>query len=940
MTFRNMNKVLILLLAFLSSLTPLRVQGSFLVSFGDSWRYLDDGSDQDSTWHDSTFIDTSWAIGNAEFGYGEGDEGTVLGYGPDPNDKYITTYFRKEFNVVDTTLIDELLLRMVRDDGVIVYINGVEVWRNNMPSGSVNYLTEASANIWIFESSILEQAIGAGALVPGNNVIAVEVHQSGPSSTDISFDLEIVPIFKKLIPAGSSWKYLDDGSSQGNTWVTHSFSDASWATGPAELGYGDLDEATSIGWGWNPSNRYITSYFRHSFPVLDTSLFDRLLLRILRDDGAIIYLNGTEVNRTNMPTGAVNFETEALDNIQFSGESEWHEFILPEGLLIPGNNLLAVEVHQSGGSSTDVSFDLELLAMGDPIILRGPYLQKGTPSSVIVNWRTNFKRQSRVCYGTHPDSLIFCVVDTNRTYDHEMLVAGLSPNTKYYYLIGDEGDLVNIGDTHQNFRTSPLPGTRNKLRAWVLGDCGTKTNSQRDVRDAYYTYAAEKHTDMILLLGDNAYPNGTDAQYQDAIFNNMYEHQMQKTVTWSCPGNHDLLSANSADLSGPYYDIFAFPMGGEAGGLPSGTEAYYSFDYGNVHFISMDSDQSDRDPNGDMLTWLRNDLFSTTAEWIVAFWHHPPYTKGSHDSDSNSDSGGRMNDMRENALPILDSAGVDLVLSGHSHSYERSYLMYGHYGKSTTLDPATMILNPGSGREGPDCAYIKQTSGASAGRGAVIITAGSSGKTSGLSDSHPAHYIALNTLGSLSLEVEENRLDLKFVTNSGAVDDYFTILKDVNQRVDTSVNSGDPIVLTASWPGEHVWSTGDTTRSISVSPLSNSTYVVYNPLTCLVDTFNVSVNIVGLIPGKEDQKAYLTVFPNPSSGLFNLQFEGEGLEGMLKFEVFSPLGKVIWKQETQAAQVTSVVTQMDLSKYPGGFYLLKVTGEGFSAVERILLHSN
>ena len=81
-----------------------------------------------------------------------------------------------------------------------------------------------------------------------------------------------------------------------------------------------------------------------------------------------------------------------------------------------------------------------------------------------------------------------------------------------------------------------------------------------------------------------------------------------------------------------------------------------------------------------MLTWRENDLAETTQKWIIAYWHHPPYTKGSHNSDSES----RLVDMRENALPILESSGVDLVLSGHSHSYERSYQLHGHYGTSGT----------------------------------------------------------------------------------------------------------------------------------------------------------------------------------------------------------------------------------------------------------------
>ncbi len=114
----------------------------------------------------------------------------------------------------------------------------------------------------------------------------------------------------------------------------------------------------------------------------------------------------------------------------------------------------------------------------------------------------------------------------------------------------------------------------------------------------------------------------------------------------------------------------------------------------NLHFICLDSHETDRSPDGPMLTWLVDDLMATGADWVIAFWHHPPYTKGSHDSDVEPP----LVEMRENVLPILEDFGVDLVLAGHSHSYERSFLLDSHYGSSATLKPATMILNGGDGR--------------------------------------------------------------------------------------------------------------------------------------------------------------------------------------------------------------------------------------------------
>src|SRR3989441_7099305 len=232
-------------------------------------------------------------------------------------------------------------------------------------------------------------------------------------------------------------------------------------------------------------------------------------------------------------------------------------------------------------------------------------------------------------------------------------------------------------------------------------------------------------------------------------------------------------STSSSSQSGPYYDIFTLPKSGEAGGVASGTEAYYSFNYGNIHFVCLDSTDSNRSPSGAMLTWLKADLSANTRQWLIAYWHHPPYSKGSHDSDSESE----LEQMRQYANPILESHGVDLVLSGHSHAYERSYLLNGHYGDSSTLTSA-MILDAGDGRVDGTGAYQKPVV-LTPHKGAVYTVAGSSGMTGGGLLNHPAMYISLNVLGSLVLDVNGNQLDAQFLTSSGSVQDYFTIKKDL-----------------------------------------------------------------------------------------------------------------------------------------------------------------
>jgi len=108
-----------------------------------------------------------------------------------------------------------------------------------------------------------------------------------------------------LVPASAVWKYLDDGSNQGTAWRQPSFDDSPWAAGPAELGYGDGGEATTVGFGPDASNKYITTYFRHTFSVANPSSYQSLTLSLRRDDGAVVYLNGAEVFRSNVPAGGI-----------------------------------------------------------------------------------------------------------------------------------------------------------------------------------------------------------------------------------------------------------------------------------------------------------------------------------------------------------------------------------------------------------------------------------------------------------------------------------------------------------------------------------------------------------------------------------------------------------------------------------------------------------
>lgn len=575
-----------------------------------------------------------------------------------------------------------------------------------------------------------------------------------------------------LVRAGSVWRYLDNGTNQGTAWRGTSFDHSAWATGAAELGYGDGDEETTVSYGPDENDKFVTTYFRHAFDVEDPDAFTGLVLSTLRDDGAVVYLNGVEVWRSdNMPTGTIGYRTYADWALGSPEEETFYDAYFDTSLLVEGQNVLAVEIHQADPASTDISFDLRLQGLTSAIVIRGPYLQMGTPSSLVVRWRTNGATDSRVRYGTSSNDLNVVVDDPALTTEHQVSLTGLTPSTTYYYSVGTTTEILAGDETH-TFVTPPPVSTDIPTRVWILGDSGAPNADAIAVRDAYYSYTGTTNTSLWLMLGDNAYEEGTDAEYQAALFD-MYPAMLRRSVLWPTLGNHDTAQSSTVTPALPYFAMFSLPTAGEAGGVASGTEKYYSFDYGQIHFVCLDSMTSDRSPTGPMLTWLESDLAATTQKWIIAYWHHPPYSKGSHDSDDETE----LVQMRVNALPILEDYGVDLVLSGHSHSYERSYLLDSHYGTSSTLI-SSMIKDGGSGRPEETGAYSKPTSGPAPHEGAVYAVAGTSSvlQQNGTYD-HPAMFLSLTVYGSMILDVHGDRLDAKFLRKDGVVADSFTIVK-------------------------------------------------------------------------------------------------------------------------------------------------------------------
>ncbi len=189
---------LLLTLWLLSGCVPTLQAHDLLISNGAAWKFDDTGSFPGAAWIQPNFDDTAWKTGIAQLGYGDGDEKTLVSFGPDDAHKYITTYFRKSFVLSNSFAISNLVLNLVRDDGAVVYLNGIEVFRNNLPAGDITPETLALADLsGLEESESLQGQILPSLLLEGTNIVAVEIHQYSPANADLSFSLQLTanPIY-------------------------------------------------------------------------------------------------------------------------------------------------------------------------------------------------------------------------------------------------------------------------------------------------------------------------------------------------------------------------------------------------------------------------------------------------------------------------------------------------------------------------------------------------------------------------------------------------------------------------------------------------------------------------------------------------------------------------------------------------------------------------
>ena len=440
-----------------------------LVPPASSWKYWDSATAVGPGWEKTSFDDAAWPSANARFGWGLDGEMTLLTSGR------VTHYFRRPFTVANLGVLSDLFFYLQRDDGAVVYLNGIEIFRTNMPAGAISATTLASAAIDTpDETAWLEKEIRtAGSGLASTNLIAVELHQSSATSSDGAFDFALYALgtserrvylaspannasyassasvlieagasagaglgvnkvefyangvkigessaapFKMnwsgaafgphilmarmldslgatqdsapvtinitrelftatLIPANSAWKYLDNGATTlGTNWAQPGFNDTSWPMGQARLGFspnGVDGEVTTL--AGQPTTTY---YFRKTFVTSPGLVYTNLSFRLVRDDGAVVWLNGREAYRSNMPAGTIAYNTRPSASVGNADEQTFFSTVLTITNLPAGTNIVGVEVHQFDGTSSDLGFNLELIASG--------YVENSTPPLLAI----------------------------------------------------------------------------------------------------------------------------------------------------------------------------------------------------------------------------------------------------------------------------------------------------------------------------------------------------------------------------------------------------------------------------------------------------------------------------------------------------------------------------------------------------------------------------
>ncbi len=502
------------------------------------------------------------------------------------------------------------------------------------------------------------------------------------------------------------------------------------------------------------------------------------------------------------------------------------------------------------------------------ILTRYPSLWLQTPTSITVAWQTDAASTGKVLYGVTA-ALGYEATHAGTTANHAVALIGLTPFSTYYYRIVSDADTLTLGN--DTFRTAP--SGFEPFRFVAFGDIGRATSEQIEIAARIDSLGA----DLGILTGDIIYEGGEAANFTPQYFN-IYRPTIAKIPFYSCLGNHDVVTANGQ----PYLDAYYFPTAN------SGTERYYSFDYSNAHFVSLEVTLENIAPNSAMLTWLASDLAATSKQWKIVFFHVPMYSNlGAHGDDPT---------IAAALGPIFDTHKVDLVLQGHNHYYTRTFPIAANAPVDQVQEPA--YLNP---------------------RGTIYIVTGGGGRALyALAGSPVYEALSLSAFHVTVVDVATNTLGLQAIARDGSLIDSMTLTKDTPTAVELVEFSADssPEGVRLQWRVSaesdalsfHVYrgpSLTDLSNRLTTAPLSGGPEYTYNDSTAepgrrfyytlgAIDAQGREER-VGLVAGSRGgpyRFAALHPRPNPSDGLAEIGYTLDRVS-IVRVSIFDVAGRVV-----------------------------------------------
>jgi hypothetical protein len=340
-----------------------------------SWRYSTTAPPSD--WNQPTFDAASWTTGPAPLGWGSATIATSLDR--PAADRNPVAYFRRDLTIADLSKVSAVTLTTAADDGQVVYVNGTEVARTRVDAGMVGNGTYANAAISTATANANPAVIQVpyGLLRTGTNTIAVSTHLNYKSTPNVSFDLRAVATFGTPPPTTTTtttttappnppitllngtevWSYRNDAAAPPAAWNSRTFDASTWAAGAVPMGWGSATIATSL--DRPAAERPLAFYARRTVPITGAATVKSLRLTTIADDGIVVYVNGTEVARTRIDPGPVTVGTYANAAVSTAAAKAAPVVVdVPVGLLVEGDNVIAVETHLNYKSTPSASFEM------------------------------------------------------------------------------------------------------------------------------------------------------------------------------------------------------------------------------------------------------------------------------------------------------------------------------------------------------------------------------------------------------------------------------------------------------------------------------------------------------------------------------------------------------------------------------------------------------